>query len=301
MGGVMSTFAAKASPSTFINILFTTDFSEESMHALPYVTGIARKLPSTVYLGYIVTHNPLVAGAPGVAPPLYKSIREQAAAQLTDLALSTQFTGLAAKTIVGTGPIGVALCEMVANGNIKLIVAGTHGRTGVRKLLLGSVVEEIIRVATCPVLTVGPGLAPRQEIQFTRILFPTDFSAESKRVLPYVRYIAEQYGAAVTVLHVMPEELVPNPDAARLAEPICSTMVHTFETELAGLDLEFLIDFGEAVETILRTAKARNADLIAIGIRNTFLPGTHLRSTTAYRIMAGAHCPVLTYRHGKGE
>jgi nucleotide-binding universal stress UspA family protein len=297
----MPTFAAKASPSTFRNILFATDFSEESMHALPYVTGIARKLLSTVYLGHIVTPNPLIASAPEAAPNFYESMRAQAAARLTDLALSPQLNGLTAKTIVGTGPIGAALCEIVVNSDIDLIAAGTHGRTGVRKLLLGSVVEEICRVASCPLLTVGPGLALRQEIQFKRILFPTDLAAESKRVLPFVRYIAEQYGAAVTVLHVMPEELIPNPDAGRLAQPIRSTMVHTFETELAGLELEFVIGFGDTVETVLDTGRTNNADLIAMGIRNMFLPGVHLRPTAAYRIMAGAHCPVLTYRHGKGE
>jgi nucleotide-binding universal stress UspA family protein len=298
----MSALAIKTSPATRLkNVLFATDFSDESMHALPYVVGIAKKLGSTVYLAHIVAPNPLVASAPEAAPSLYAGIGDQAAAQLTALALSPQLAALEAKTMVRSGPIGDELCSMIQEHKIDLIVAGTHGRTGVRKLLLGSVVEEICRVATCPVLTVGPALAPRTEIKFKRILFPTDLSEDSKSIIPYLRQIAEEYEAEITILHVMPEELVSNPEAPKLAEPIRSRMIHTFESEFCESKLEFLIGFGETVETILRTARAKNADLIAMGIRNTFFPGVHLHSSAAYRIMAGAHCPVLTYRHEKGE
>jgi nucleotide-binding universal stress UspA family protein len=298
----MPALALNTSPATALrSILFATDFSDESMHALPYVTGIAKRLGSSVYLAHIVAPSPLVASAPEVAPSLYAGIRDQAEAQLTALALSPQLAETGARTMVGSGPIGDELCNMAGENKIDLIVAGTHGRTGVRKLLLGSVVEEICRVAPCPVLTVGPALATKSEIKFRQILFPTDLSEDSKRIVPYLRQIAEEYHADITVLHVMPEELAANPDAAVLAEPIRTTMIHTFERELGGSQLEFLIGFGETVETILRTARAKNADLIAMGIHNTFLPGVQLRSSSAYRIMAGAHCPVLTYRHRKGE
>jgi nucleotide-binding universal stress UspA family protein len=298
----MSALAIKTSPATKLkNILFATDFSDDSMHALPYVTGIAKKVGSSVYLAHIVAPSPLVASAPEVGPSLYAGIRDRAAAQLTALALSSQLAEIGAKTLVGTGPIGDELCDMVRENKIDLIVAGTHGRTGVRKLILGSVVEEICRVATCPVLTVGPGLAPRTETKFKRILFPTDLSEDSKGIIPYLRQIAEEYEAEITILHVMPEELVSNPDAPRLAEPIRTRLIHTFEWEFCESKPEFLIGFGETVETILRTARAKNADLIALGIRNTFFPSVQLRSSTAYRIMAGAHCPVLTYRHGNGD
>src|SRR5260370_10713393 len=85
----MSALAVPASPTAKLkNILFTTDFSEDSMHGLPYVAGIAGKLGSSVYLCHIVAHSPLVASAPEVAPTLYEGMKEQAAAQLTALAHS---------------------------------------------------------------------------------------------------------------------------------------------------------------------------------------------------------------------
>lgn len=293
----MPGLAMRSMPATKLrNILFATEFSEASMHALPYVTGIAGRLGSSVFLCHIVEPNALVASAPEVAPWLYEGMRDQAVRQLSALARSPELKEIDAKTVVRDGAIGDALPGVVLEKHIGLIVMGTHGRTGIRRLWLGSAVEAVCRAATCPVLTVGPSLAPRTATRFSRILFPTDLSDDSKRILPYLRLMAEEYESDITVLHVMPEELVTNPDAAKLAEPIHNMLIHTFESELSGLTVEFLIGFGETVEMILRTARAKHADLIAMGIHNRFLPGVELKSSTAYRIMAGAQCPVLTCR-----
>jgi nucleotide-binding universal stress UspA family protein len=278
------------------NILFATDFSQASMNALPYATAIAKKLGASLYLCHIVAHSSVVASAPEVAPALYGEMKDQAEAQLTALTHFQELADLRASALVGCGPIGDELVRAAQEKRIDLIVAGTHGRTGMRRLLIGSAIEAICRSATCPVLTVGPGLPGYAEIKFRRILFPTDLSEDSKRGLPYLRQMAEEYQSEITVLHVMPEELVTNPDAVKLAEPIRNTLIHTFELELSGLKTEFLIGFGETVETVLRTARAKKADLIAMGIHNAFLPGVQLRSSTVYRIMAGANCPVLTSR-----
>jgi nucleotide-binding universal stress UspA family protein len=300
----MSALAANPLPiptEKLRNILFATDFSDASMHALPYAAGISKRLGASLYLCHIVEPTPLANGAPEAAPTLYEAMRDQAEAQLTALAHSPELKDLGPNTIVGAGTLGDAFPDTVKEKEINLIVMGTHGRTGVRRLLLGSAVEAVCRVATCPVLTVGPGLSPNLATAFSRILFPTDLSEDSKRILPHLRQVAEEYQSEITVLHVMPEELATNPDAARLAEPIRRNMIDTLEPELAGMKAEFMIGFGETVETVLRTARARKVDLVTMGIHNAFLPGIQLRSSTAYRIMAGAHCPVLTYRHREGE
>jgi nucleotide-binding universal stress UspA family protein len=278
------------------NILFATDFSQASMNALPYATGIAKKLGASVYLCHIVPPSPVVASAPEVAPALYGEMKDQAEAQLTALTHFQELADVRASALVSCGPIEDELGRAVLEKKIDLIVAGTHGRTGMRLRLIGSTAEAICRSATCPVLTVGPGLPRSTEIRFQRILFPTDLSEDSKRVLPHLQQMAEEYQSEILVLHVMPEELATNPDAEKLAEPIRDTLIHTFEPELSGLKTEFLIGFGETVETVLRTARARKADLIAMGIHNAFLPGVQLRSSTVYRIMTGANCPVLTSR-----
>lgn len=277
-------------------IVFATDFSESSMKALPLATALARKFGSTLFLCHIVTPTPLAIGAPEAAPYLYQAETESAQRALDDLGKSAAVQGFECKSLMPSGPLADELQAVIEQNQIDLVVAGTHGRTGMRRLLLGSSVEEICRVSTCPVLTVGPDLEISPELEIKRILVPTDFSEESELDLPYVALLAKAYGAHVTVLHVMPQDAATNPQAKELAEPMRRTMMHAFEKEVGDPKPEFVIEFGETVPTIMDYALKTKTDLIAMGIRTAFLPGFTLRSSVAYRIIAAAHCPVLTCR-----
>ncbi|HEY5028578.1 MAG TPA: universal stress protein [Candidatus Angelobacter sp.] len=277
------------------NILFATDFSEASMKALPNVELLAKKFGASVFACHIITPASLVTVAPQAAPYLYEAEYNAATKELDNIVSSPQLGGIKTKALLSSGILGDALLEEINNNHIDLVVAGTHGRTGLRRFLLGSAVEEICRVATCPVLTVGPNL-PSIATNFGRILVPTDLSDESMRSLPFVVRLAGEYGSVVTVLHVLPEETAGNPDARKLFEPIFKNMVHIFEPLLGALKTEFVMEAGETVDTILKVAREKGAGLIAMGIRSAFLHGFHVRTSVAYRVMAGAHCPVVTCR-----
>jgi nucleotide-binding universal stress UspA family protein len=277
------------------NILFATDFSEASMKALPNVELLAKKFGASVFACHIITPASLVTVAPQAAPYLYEAEYNAATKELDNIVSSPQLGGIKTKALLSSGILGDALLEEINNNHIDLVVAGTHGRTGLRRFLLGSAVEEICRVATCPVLTVGPNL-PSIATNFGRILVPTDLSDESMRSLPFVVRLAGEYGSAVTVLHVLPEETAGNPDARKLSEPIFKNMVHIFEPLIGALKTEFVMEAGETVDTILKVAREKGSGLIAMGIRSAFLHGFHVRTSVAYRVMAGAHCPVVTCR-----
>jgi nucleotide-binding universal stress UspA family protein len=279
----------------FKNIAFATDFSEYSMSALPMAAALARKFGATLFLCHVVTPTPLAIGAPEAAPYLYQAESESAARALEALVKSPAVQGLPCKTLMAAGPLADELEAIIEANKIDLVIAGTHGRTGMRRLLLGSSVEQICRIANCPVLTVGPDLTPGN-VDVKRILVPTDLSEESELDLPYVAQMVKAYGAHVTVLHVMPEDTASNPDARVLAEPMRRTMMHAFEGEIGDPKPDFVIEFGNTVETILAYARRNKTDLIAMGIRSAFLPGFTLRPGVAYRVIAGAHCPVLTCR-----
>jgi len=277
------------------NILFATDFSEPSMKAFPYVTALAKNFAASVFACHVITPSALVAAAPQAAPSLYEAEYEAATKELDNIVSSPQLAGLKTKALLSSGILGDSLLHEITENNVDLVVAGTHGRTGLRRFLLGSAVEEICSVATCPVLTIGPD-CPTAAIKINRILVPTDLSDDSMRALPFVVKLATACGASVSVLHVLPEETATNPDAMKLSEPVCSTMVHNFGPQLGPLKAEFLIESGAVAETILKVALDKGADVIALGIRNAFLPGLHLRSSVAYRVITAAHCPVVTCR-----
>jgi nucleotide-binding universal stress UspA family protein len=279
----------------FKNIAFATDFSEYSMRAMPFAIGLAKKFNANLFLCHVVTPTPLAIGAPEAAPYLYQAETESAARALDDLLKFPSVQGLECKSLMPSGPLADELEAIIEQNNIDLVVTGTHGRTGMRRLLLGSSVEQICRIATCPVLTVGPDLIT-QNVDIKRIHLPTDLSEESELDIPYVALLAKAYGAHVTVLHVMPKDAATNPEARMLAEPMRRTMMHAFEKEIGDPKPDFVIEFGDTVETVLDYARNNHADLIAMGIRDAFLPGFSLRSGVAYRVVAGAPCPVLTCR-----
>ena len=298
----MTPLSARVTPVVpaveFKNILFATDFSDSSMKALPYATGLARKFGAVLFVCHVVTPTPLAVGAPEAAPYLYHAETESAGRALEDLVKSPELTGIKTQSLLPAGTLSDELKAAIARDNIDLVIAGTHGRTGVRRLLLGSSVEEICRITSVPMLTVGPDLvhAPGEEVAIRNILMPTDLSEESGHIVPCIAALARAYDALVTVLHVMPEDTGVNPEAKKLAEPMRKSMVHIFEREFGDIKPNYLLEFGDAAETILDCAQRIHADLIAMGIRNVFMPGFQLRSTTAYGIMVAAHCPVLTCR-----
>ncbi len=277
------------------NIMFATDFSEASMKAFPYAASLAQKFGASVFACHVITPTSLATAAPQSAPYFYEAEYEAATKELDNILHSPQLAGIKSNAVVQSGILGDALLDEINQNNIDLVVAGTHGRTGFRRLLLGSAVESICRVATCPVLTVGPD-HPSSKIKVENILVPTDLSEESLRSLPFVARIAGAYGAKVTVLHVLPEETASNPDTQKLSEPVCRNMIHMFEPRLVPLKAEFVIESGETVETILKVAREKNADMIVLGIRDAFLPGVHVRTSVAYRLMATSECPVVSCR-----
>jgi nucleotide-binding universal stress UspA family protein len=295
LGGIMATTTLSTAVH-FSNILFTTDFSDYSRQALPYVTDLARKFSSKIHLCHVVTPSQLVISAPEAAPFLYDAQCQTGRDELEDLSRSPEMRGLSVNTILGTGILEDALRKEIADHRIDLIVVATHGRTGFRRLVLGSSAEVICRIADCPVLTVGPEVASRNEERFRRILVPADLSGQGTEIMPCVRQIAREFGASITFLHVIPVTgaTLTNPGSA--ADDARRALEETFGRDFAGFRTEFLIEFGDAADAILRAASENRIDLIAMGVKSGPAMGGHFRSSTAYRVMTGAHCPVLTCR-----
>jgi nucleotide-binding universal stress UspA family protein len=273
------------------NILLPTDLSDDSLPVLPYVGQIARAFGAKVYVCHIHAEVPLTAGL--AAPRLYEAEGKDAAEHLAAFRASPDLRGLEPKLILAAGTVREEMQKIIADHHIDLVMVGTHGRTGLAKMVLGSVAEEICRVATCPVFTASPATKPKPEAPFKDILFPTNLSEISKKTLPYIALLARKYGSRVTVLHVVAQGGASGADREKHAESVRRTMSRDFGTALAQFQPEFNVAFGNTAEAVLRVAKEKPMGLIALGIRNAFRPGI-LVERTAYRIMAGAKCPVLT-------
>ena len=159
------------------NILFATDFSEISEAALPYVTALSLRYGSTIHVAHVLPEVTFLRpGAPD--PAVIGSIYEDAhsLAQEKIQRLSDRLSGFPHHTYVRHGGVLEVIDELAREQEVDLIVLGTHGRTGLGKLVLGSIAEGIFRHASCPVLTVGPrvpSLAATIRARHDRDLPPT--------------------------------------------------------------------------------------------------------------------------------
>ena len=142
------------------NILLSTDFSRSADAAVPYALEIARLYGSKVY----VTH--VRAGASD-----WNEANEKGVEKLHD-----RFRDIPHEILVEEGDVLPTLLNLLAEKKIDLVVTGTHGRTGLGRVLVGSVAEAIFREAPCPVLTVGPHLLadPKWSLKIKEILYATD-------------------------------------------------------------------------------------------------------------------------------
>lgn len=137
-------------------ILVPTDFSEAAAQALQVARSLGRDHQSKLVLMTAVFPVPL---APDVNVPVndYVELKEEAQRQLT--ALANSITDLPVETRVLVGAPGLSIIAVAENCQTDLIVMGTQGRSGLSRLLLGSVAEHVLRHAPCPVLTIKPGTA----------------------------------------------------------------------------------------------------------------------------------------------
>ena len=210
---------------------------------------------------------------------------------------------------------GKQLEKIVRQEEVELVVIGTHARRGLGKLLLGSVAEHIFRHSECLVLTVGPGSLQDSPADGTRavrpFLFATDFGGSSLRALPYAISSANHFGTKLVLLHVVPA--VPMPEG--LNRPTAGDVMRTRENarmaslqRLEELTLQnaklavkpdFLVEIGSPSEKILQAANSLKADAIILGLHRSTHIGTksHMPWATAYEVVCGAGCSVLTVRN----
>jgi len=285
---------------TLQNILFATDFSSSSEAALPYAVSVARAYDSQVYVAHIIRPDLFQMVPPEEAIALQQSTRRHAEEQMAGLLISGRLRDVPHRVLIGEGPLWPVTLGFIEEHQVDLVVVGTHGRTGARKMLLGSAAEEIFRLAPCPVLTVGPHVTapPPQRARIQRLLLASDFSLQSERTAAYAISLAQEHQAHITLLHVVK-------DTSDLSDRNRAVLKEFFTRRLRALvpegaelwcEPEIRVEFGDPSETILAIALQEDSDLLVLGIRRSGSFSGHLPPATAYKVVCQSRCPVLTVR-----
>lgn len=140
-------------------ILVPSDFSEYSDKAFGWALEMAEKWGAKVELLHVVptpNYPPMMIADGGFNPADYESsLREDAEQQAKEIVSQVDRPGISIETKVLVGSPFHDICKTAEQDKSDLIVMGSHGRTGVSHVLLGSVAERVVRHAPCPVLVVG--------------------------------------------------------------------------------------------------------------------------------------------------
>jgi nucleotide-binding universal stress UspA family protein len=306
---VTALLRATLAPVVIRNVLFATDFSDAAAAALPFALAIARRERATLLLTHVLAPEPKLEIPMDPLPAEQDLARLRAQRKMEKLQRSGILRDVNYEPVMRIGNVCDTLAELVAARSVDLIVVGTHGRGGVRKLVLGSCAEKIARAALCPVLSVGPQVAPGllREGRFQHVLFATEFLSGSLHAWPYAVWLAERDCARLTLVHAvhMPPSL---PDPAASAPFHYEEAAAQARRRLQGLlaatgancEPEILVRAGGSADVVLDAAAERHSSIIVMGVHPSHSGAlTHLPWAVADSIIARAPCPVLSVAAAK--
>jgi len=279
------------------NILLATDFGATTETALHYSLAIARRYGAKIYLVHVVRPDLIQFGGGDNRAALDGAWRE-AQRHMTDLLIAGHLQGVEHQVVVEQGDVWSVLAAKIEELRIDLLVVGTHGRSRIGKLLLGSVAEQIFRQATCPVLMVGPETPLPEGKGVQKILFCTGFSAHSLHAGLYALSMAERQNAELVMLHVSSATPATEEERDRLREELCGKLM-TVVPASAKLKAppQCIVEFGTAAERILSVADEQHPNVIVMGVRQPVGFARRIKWATAYEVVANAPCPVMTVRN----
>jgi len=278
------------------NILVAADFSPISVVALCHALGIARRYHSNLFLLHVI--DPSIYGAAGPDGISADTECAQRDAERIEASLRDDgsLEGVRLAIEVNVGPVWRTIAETIEEKRSALLVLGTHGRTGLRKLALGSVAECAFREAPCPVMTVGPKVLQSKSCgaEAKHFLVPTDLSPESLEALPYGTLLAKATHGDVTLLYVRHPGSGSKGQDTESVESANTRLRELLQTHPDAQPIApFIVKAGAPAEVVVAFAKEHRMDLIVMG-RRAWSEDSPPMWRTAYAIVTQAPCPVLS-------
>lgn len=294
-------------------ILMPTDFSDCADTALTHAIFLAEQFGAELHFLHVVALHTEDPFHPTHHFPdneeIFLRLQEISASEMRELLRAHKTETLKIhehqRRAIAPGP---EIVDFALQEHVDLIIMGGHGRRGLRRLLLGSVAEEVVQTAPCPVLTLRAAKVPSELERIERIVVPIDFSEPSRDGLVAAREWAEIYGAALDIVHVVQHPAYPQyyegifpsssdggfPQAAVKVEEALTRFVK--DTEGPTIESELYVLEGGAADRITAFAKERKADLIVMSTRGLTGLEHALLGSVAERVVRRAECPVLTWK-----
>lgn len=258
---------------------------------LPHAIAQAKASDATLHFVHATPSNKVFVPESGMVPSVDPiKTAQDTRILMEELIRQMGVQGLPYTTEARSGDPSDVVADVTKETGAQRVIVSTHGRTGIKRMVLGSVAQQILTKSKVPVCTIGPNCQAPSGTGVKRVLHPTSLGPDAEASAKLALDLAKYYRAELTLFHVI------SPDSAM--EP-CLDPQYAFE------NLDFLLtpnssDFsamvhkrvvaGDKKQEILREAEAIHADLIVLGSHSASGSGR-----TTYSVVVSATCPVLSF------
>jgi len=295
--------------TTFRRVLCPVDFSAHSERALRHALATARRHESALTVLHV---EDVILGAARAELHLGAQGEDESVEELRDFVNGAGGEGQNVKVLMTAGDAVRGILEQATHESSDLIVMGTRGRSGLARVILGSVTEGVVRQSACPVMTIPPAWDPpaANELEpFDPILCASDFSPACRKALDLAISMGQEADARLILLHALqlpqfdaglPPTAVPTQTHIDFSEFRIDALAR-LERGLPG-DAEFrcrpeaVVVDGHPADAILQVAHHENAKLIVMGVQARGAFDRLLFGSTTRWVMQRAICPVLSVR-----
>jgi len=280
------------------SILLATDFKPESKDATAFAMELATYFSAKLAVAYVVDLSVATRAEAAVITPQPEESRRTSAEAMESLLQQLGQAGIVSHgQILEAHNSGAAIVGLAQQLHADAIVMGTEARHGLKRFVLGSRAEDVIRHALCPVFTVGPKVVKTAigPLGVKNIIFATDLKHDVLEKAAAALGFAKSNSAKIHLFHVLGHEgnsfegtmemqlkaeealrkLIPEP-AFRWGCPRC------------------VVEFGDAGNQILELAKNVDADLIVLGAQRSTTWFPHMVQGVVDHVLAESPCPVMT-------
>ena len=292
-------------------IICTTDFSDLSNHALQFGIALASELGARLYLCHVIDLSALALYGEGFSDPLEheRRLTEYAHERLRDLIGNRSIDW---EPLILAGHTADEIAHIAQERNADLVISATHGRSGLKRFIVGSVTQSLMRALPCPLLVVhspepSHPTPSAGEIRFKRILVGCDFSSYSSLAIQYGLSLAQEFQSEVNLIHVIEPAVYKDllKPAMEAREEYQQDLRVELNRKLSEMIPEEAYNWctpkttllaGQPHEELTKYAVVHDVDLMVLGVRGYSLVETLFVGSTTDRVVRQAVCPVLSVR-----
>jgi nucleotide-binding universal stress UspA family protein len=288
--------------------LCTTDLSDLSNQAVTYANALAKEFGAKLYICHVVDLPTAAMYGEAVLFSAEQQERNVAYAEAY-IRKSLQDTSAQWEPVVVVGHTVTEVARLVEDMNIDLAISASHGRSGLKRLILGSVTERLMQTLSCPLMVVrgteNQSKADDDRIKMRRILVGCDFSPESDLAFQYSLSLAQEFESELHLVHVIEPPLYKDLLKPAVAEGVGlqQDLRETIGNKLSDMVPEdsrhwctpkTSILAGQPHEELIKYVAVHDIDLIALGVRGQSMAEKIFVGSTTDRVARRATCPVLS-------